>query len=124
VPALLSWHPEHRECLRLADGAAVPAHAVFETYSVLTRLPGGQRTSGPVAQTVLDHWLSRAQVLSLPGGEEASALRAITTAGIEGGATYDGLIGWIAGRHGMRLVSRDQRASRTYARLGIDHELM
>ena len=39
VAALLDWHEAHEASRQAAQGAVIPAHALAETYSVLTRLP-------------------------------------------------------------------------------------
>jgi predicted nucleic acid-binding protein len=124
VPALLSSHPDHRLCREAAAGAAIPVHGLYETYSVLTRLPGPLRASETVARDSLRQWFPPESVLSLPDGEEADVLSDLAGAGVSGGAVYDGLIAWVARRHGTRLRSRDGRAARTYVRVGVDYELV
>jgi predicted nucleic acid-binding protein len=124
VAALLSSHPEHGRCREAAAGAAIPAHGLYETYSVLTRLPGALRTPQTVALDSLRRWFPAPSVLSLPAGEESDALSDLATAGVTGGAVYDGLIAWVARRHGIRLRSRDGRAARTYGKVGVDVDLM
>ena len=48
----------------------------------------------------------------------------MSSAGVTGGAVYDGLIGLSSSRPGAELVSLDVRAARTYARLGVDFRLL
>lgn len=124
VPALLSSHPAHQHCREMATGAAIPVHGLFETFSVLTRLPGAHRASADVALHSLGKWFPQRSLLPLPPGEEGEALADLSAAGVSGGAVYDGLIAWVVGRHGLRLRSRDSRAARTYARVGVEHELV
>ena len=64
------------------------------------------------------------RVLALPPGTEGDALEAVADAGIAGGATYDALIAWVARSHGRELVSLDQRAARTYERIGVEYRLL
>lgn len=44
--------------------------------------------------------------------------------GIVGGAVYDGLVALAAHAHDRILLTRDERAERTYRRLEIAHELV
>jgi hypothetical protein len=37
VPSLAHWHEAHDAARRSAQGASVPAHALLESYSVLSR---------------------------------------------------------------------------------------
>jgi hypothetical protein len=46
------------------------------------------------------------------------------SAGITGGATYDGLVALTAAKAGRVLVTMDSRARRTYERLGIRHRIL
>lgn len=124
VPALLSSHPAHRHCRVMATGAAIPVHGLYETFSVLTRLPGAHRASVDVALESLRTWFPQRALLPLPAGEEVEALADLSVAGVSGGAVHDGLIAWVVRRHGLRLRSRDSRAARTYARVGVEHELV
>ena len=50
VAALSRWHDEHEAAATALDGvSALPAHALTEAYSVLTRLPGGLSVDGDSA---------------------------------------------------------------------------
>jgi toxin FitB len=124
VAALLSAHPDHGRCREAAAGASIPVHGLYETFSVLTRLPGALRASETVALDSLRRWFPSRSVLSLPAGEETDALSDLAAAGVSGGAVYDGLIAWVVRRHGIRLRSRDGRAARTYAKVGVSYELV
>ena len=44
--------------------------------------------------------------------------------GVAGGAVYDALVGEAARVNGCRLLTRDQRAKRTYELLGVDHQIL
>ena len=93
-------------------------HAAFETLSVLTRLPPpARRTTATVARLLaasfpFTRFLSSAQAeelfIRLPG------------LGISGGAVYDALVGAAAVEHGVPLLTRDQRALRTYRALDVE----
>jgi hypothetical protein len=47
------------------------------------------------------------------------ALSTLAAAGGHGSATYDGLVALDAHAHGLTLLTLDERARHTYARLGI-----
>lgn len=123
VPAVLSWHPDHEACRRAAAGAAVPAHALLETYAVLTRLPAPHRVAADVAHQVLAAWFPPSRVLN---GRRASGevLSLLAGAGLGGGSTYDALIGLTAVDHGAVLVTKDARSVRTLAALDVPHRLL
>ncbi|MGF1665269.1 MAG: PIN domain-containing protein [Acidimicrobiia bacterium] len=120
VPALLQWHDAHEDCRYLLEGAMVPSQALLESYSVLTRMPGGV-DSRLASEVVLERLapLEMAQTSSM--GE---TIRRLVGAGVSGGAVYDGLIGLTAAAGGCRLLTRDRRAARTYEALGVDYELL
>ena len=109
-----------RRCRGLTLGLA--GHAVVETFSVLTRLPGGLRLSPAGARQVIDANFPASAFL---GPREASrALAALTDAGIAGGSVYDGLVGLAAAAAGVLLVSCDRRAAPTYAALAVRVEMI
>lgn len=126
VAAFASWHADH-ELARstLADEPApVPiGHALIETYSVLTRLPEPQRAE---PQHVTEFLLRNFCVVPLV--LDAIAQRALPQRlaglGISGGASYDGLIALTAHDNNAVLVTLDQRATATYARCGVEFELL
>lgn len=105
------------------QGVQLPAHAAFETYSVLTRLPRPHRASpGRVLEFLEtafhDGWLT------LPSSVLLGVLRELAERGVTGGATYDGLIGMAARHVGTTLITRDRRALATYERLGVEVQLL
>lgn len=63
-------------------------------------------------------------VVWLDGEQSASLRERLAPLGISGGATYDALVGEAARTAGHRLLTRDQRARRTYDLLGVDYELV
>jgi hypothetical protein len=97
-------------------------HAVFETYSVLTRLPGGQRLSPAAAQRVIGVNFPASAMLA--GADAETALDHLTRAGVAGGAVYDGLVGLAARGAGVTLLSCDRRATPVYAALGVAVEVV
>lgn len=104
-------------------GASLPAHAGFETFSVLTRLPEPTRASpGRVSQFLHEafgeHWIT------LPGSSLSRLVRDFAELGIWGGAAYDGLIGATVKSVGAKLYTCDRRARTTYALLGVEVEFL
>ncbi len=97
-------------------------HAWFETYSVLTRLPGGQRRSPADALRLLEHDFPES--VFLRASESLELGREITRLGVSGGSVYDALVGAAARQHGRRLLSADARARPVYEALGVDLELI
>lgn len=97
-------------------------HAAFETFSVLTRLPGpARRTPGTVAR-LLAASFPHSRFL---GREEGAALLArLARSGITGGSVYDALVGAAAAEHGLPLATRDRRALEMYRTLGVEVELL
>lgn len=97
-------------------------HVMCESYSVLTRLPGTLRVTPLAAAQSIGRRLP-GQMLTLRS-LDPGALEMLARADISAGATYDGLIALTARDHDVHLISRDRRAARTYAALGIRYELL
>lgn len=119
VPLLVRSHQRHGEVVRWWDGQelALSGHALAETYSVLTRLPGDARLAAADAAALLDARFSTPLVLS---GEHARKVHAtLSLAGIAGGAVYDALVALAAKEHGAPLATRDARARGTYDAIGV-----
>lgn len=77
-------------------------HALAETYSVLTRLPGDLRLTPADAARLLGERFAAPLLL---GHETASRLPAVLgTLGIAGGAVYDALVALAALEHGADLA--------------------
>lgn len=107
----------------VTSGASIPAHAGFETYSVLTRLPpphraSPERASGFLHEAFGEHWIT------LPGSSLSQLVRDFAELGIWGGAAYDGLIGATVKSVGAKLYTCDRRARTTYELLGVDVEFL
>ena len=118
LPLLLESHALHAATTAWLGrrAAALTAHSLAETYSVLTRLPGDARLAPLDAARLLDATfdapltLGRATSAGLPG--------VLARAGITGGAVYDALVALAAIEHDVELATRDARARRTYDLLG------
>lgn len=97
-------------------------HAVFETYSVLTRLPGASRLSSAAANRVIATNFPASEMPEL--GPAKYVLDELQAGGVAGGAVYDGLVGLAARATGILLLTADRRAVGTYSALSVAHELV
>ena len=119
VAALSAWHERQEDAATaLTSVTALPAHAMLEAYSVLTRLPGGYAVPAATAAGVLEARFGEPP-LRLGARERRGLLGTLAAAGVFGGATYDGLVALEAHAHGRTLLSLDERAQDTYRRLGV-----
>lgn len=119
VPLLVATHAAHETVRSWADGRTlhIGGHALAETYSVLTRLPGDARVTAADAVLLIDDNFH--EPLS-PSPERAGQVhRLLASHEIAGGATYDGLVALAAQEHDATLVTRDARARGTYEALGV-----
>jgi len=119
VPLLVRSHRHHSEVVRWWDGQelALSAHALAETYSVLTRLPGDARLAAEDAARLLGERFVKPLVLSSRAAGVVHAT--LSSLGIAGGAVYDGLVALAAKEHGVALATRDARARGTYDAVGV-----
>ena len=119
VALILEDHDAHAATVAAVHGRrlGLAGHAWFETYSVLTRLPGNLRRSPADAARLLDHNFPASVYLS----ETVAATLGVEFArlGIAGGSVYDALVGAAARHHGQALLTRDDRARPTYGALGV-----
>ncbi len=124
MPLLVTSHPQHVAVSQWAIGRrlGLSGHALAETYSVLTRLPGDARVDPTDAVTLIDE--NFPEPLQLRADAARGAHRDFARRGIAGGATYDGLVALAAREHGAVLVTRDARAKATYDALGVNTEVL
>ena len=118
VPLLVQTHTAHAEVMRWWAGrdVALCGHALAETYSVLTRLPGDIRLAPLDAARLLE---ARFAPPLLLGSETARRVpSALATLHVAGGAVYDALVGLAAVENGSALATRDRRARTTYEAVG------
>jgi predicted nucleic acid-binding protein len=124
VAALDAAHAAHDAC-RIAVQELRPGlagHAAFETYSVLTRMPGRLGIDGPSAAGLIARVFP---TVYWPGPEPSDELLGrLGTLGVTGGAVYDALVGAAALANDCRLLTRDLRARRTYDLLGVPYDLV
>ena len=119
VPLLVRSHQHHADVVRWWDGQelALSGHALAETYSVLTRLPGDARLSADDAARLLDARFPTPLTLSRSAAGKVHVT--LSRLGIAGGAVYDGLVALAAQEHGLPLATRDARARGTYDAVGV-----
>lgn len=124
VSLLLDSHTAHAEVAAWARGRelALAGHAVAETYSVLTRLPGDARLAPADAVRLIDE--SFVALLHPTAATSAHAHTLLAHAGVSGGAVYDGLVALAARDNGAQLATRDARARATYDALGVAFEVV
>jgi toxin FitB len=119
VPLLVRSHHHHAQVVRWWDGQelSLSGHALAETYSVLTRLPGDARLAADDAARLLDTRFPMPLMLS---AEQARTVHAtLSRIGIAGGAVYDALVALAAKENGAPLATRDGRARGTYDAVGV-----
>jgi predicted nucleic acid-binding protein len=124
IAAIVEDHEFHTSALEgiLGRRLGLSGHAWFETYSVLTRLPGANRRSPADALRLLAHNFPASGFL---GEDESLALGPeIARLGVSGGAVYDAHVGAAARQHRRRLVSADARAQPVYETLGVEVEVI
>ncbi|MEX1007853.1 MAG: PIN domain-containing protein [Acidimicrobiia bacterium] len=124
VPALATWHEAHEPSRHAASGASIPAHALLESYAVLTRLPAPHRLDSSTASELLGRWFPPSRILELDRAQTGSLLARLAAAGVDGGSAYDGIIALTTAAHDETLLTRDARASATYERLGVPYRLV
>jgi toxin FitB len=120
VPLLVRSHQHHADVVRWWGGQelTLSGHALPETYSVLTRLPGDARLSASDAARLLDARFTTPLTLSGQAAREVHVT--LSGLGVAGGAVYDGLVALAAKEHGMALATRDARARGTYDAVGVN----
>jgi predicted nucleic acid-binding protein len=119
VPAILASHEFHEPCHEsagLIDTAI--AHALVETYAVLTWLPQPYTVPPALAREALRSYATH--VLALSGDRMIDTIDTIASARISGGSTYDALIAATAAHHAVTLLTRDERAVDVYERIGVE----
>ncbi len=122
IPALRQAHPAH-EAARAAlrqPGLRLLAHVTAETFAYLTRArPRVQPALVVEALRALDK-----RPVTLSGDQYLATLQSCADGALVGGPVYDALIAVAARESGLRLLSLDRRAARTYATMRVDHQLL
>jgi hypothetical protein len=124
VAAVDRGHAAHGVCAAAVRNRrpVLAGHAAWETFSVLTRMPGHLAVDTQTAATVI--YRTFPTVAWLTPDMSQALFAKLETIGILGGAIYDALVGEAARSNGRRLLTRDLRARRTYDLLGVDYELL
>jgi len=118
IPLLVQTHRAHAQVVRWWNGrqVALAGHALAETYSVLTRLPGDLRLAPVDAARLITERFAAPYVLGREVYERLPEV--LSRLGIAGGAVYDALVAYAAVEHGAALATRDARAKATYEMIG------
>ena len=120
IAALVSHHAAHQRAVdAVGDAPGLIMHVAFETTSVLSRMPEGQRIEATVVLDALEREFPEPW-LALDRDAQRSCLRSAIDAGLRGGALYDALIAATAHAHGAALLSADRRARGAYEAMGAD----
>lgn len=109
VAAVCGWHEHHASAVaaieqRLARRHTLvsPAHAITETYAVLTRLPAPHRLAPADAWSlVAANFVENRSVVGLTPAAQVAVLHGLAASGTGGGRTDDALIEAAAGRAGV-----------------------
>jgi toxin FitB len=119
IPLLIQTHRAHDDVVRWWGGRelALSGHALAETYSVLTRLPGDLRLTPADAAHLMNERLAAPLVLSSDSSSRLPHL--LGRLAIAGGAVYDALVALAAAEHEAELATRDARARTTYEAVGV-----
>jgi predicted nucleic acid-binding protein len=118
IPLLVQTHEAHDLVVRWCAGrrASLAGHALAETYSVLTRLPGDLRLTPDDAAHLLRNRFVEPMLLSSRAMETLPTT--LAAQGIAGGAVYDAMVALAALEHDAELATRDARALSTYEAIG------
>lgn len=120
VPLVAAGHTAHLAVVGSIGSRrlGLAGHAVFETYSVLTRLPPPARRDPSTVLRLLQENFPASRYLS--ARDSTSLLSRFADLGIAGGSVYDALVAATARAHGLPLATRDQRAVDTYRAVGAE----
>ena len=124
VPLLVEDHEAHDAVVRWWTGRelALSGHALAETYSVLTRLPGEARLSPSDAARLIAARFSAPIVLSVETTRDLPHV--LANLGVAGGAVYDAMVALAAVQEDVVLATRDARARLTYDAVGVTVEVV
>lgn len=124
VTAFTESDPSSDAAVAILNGdCALPAHAAFEVYSVLTRSPAPLRTPPRVAIEQLRAAFDD-RIIQLSKRDVLPFIDRMADAGVVGRAVYDALVAETARRHDVTLVSRDRKAAPIYQAVGVQVEYL
>lgn len=120
VAAFGDWHCLNEPaCAVVDEGVVVPAHALLETFAVLTGFPPPHRAPPALVVAWLDDRFP--DVLAPPpASEHGQLLRRLAAAGRAGGSVYDAIVGLTARLAGATLVTADDRVAAVYEMVGVE----
>jgi len=124
VALVLEDHSAH-ESTRKAVGdrkLGLAGHALFETFSVLTRLPSPARRTPGAASRLIDANFPNTKFISPHVASEL--VKRLAHLGISGGSVYDALVAAAAEEHKAVLATRDRRALGTYRKFGVELQIL
>ena len=106
IAAFINSHPGHRRSLPWLQKAVnkkiegfVSVHSLIEVYSVITRLPLSPKISTDLAlKLIKENILSSFKLITYSPRDYIDLLVSLEKNNISGGASYDGLIIWAAGK--------------------------
>jgi predicted nucleic acid-binding protein len=124
IALVVADHEQHQAVVDTVGQKRIglAGHAVFETFSILTRLPPPARRSPGAVGRLIAHNFPATRFLS--DRAAADLVVRLGTLGIAGGAVYDALVGAAAVEHGLTLLTRDRRAVETYRHLDVKFVLI
>lgn len=124
VALLTASHTQHAAVAAWARGRllALSGHALLETYSVLTRLPGDARVAPHDAIRLIEENFKPAFHPAESTRDRLHVL--LADAGISGGAVYDGMVALAAYDNDAPLATRDAGARSTYEALGVTAQIV
>lgn len=124
VAALDAAHGAHAACLAAVRELrpALAGHAAFETFSVLTRMPGQLAVDAPTAADIIGRVFP--QIAWLTPEHSSELVARLGPIGLTGGSVYDALVGEAARTNHRVLLTRDRRAIPTYTVLGVLHHIV
>lgn len=124
VPLLVQTHSAHRLVVEWWRGrpVALSGHALVETYSVLTRLPGDVRVEAVDAARLLSERFEAPLLLKPSDAKRVPEL--LAGLGVAGGAAYDAIVALAAVTNHCVLATRDARARITYQAVGVEVDVV
>lgn len=124
IPLLVASHQAHAAVASWATGRTLrlSGHALVETYSVLTRLPGDARVAPADAVLLIDD--NFPEHLAFPSDRAGQVHREFARHGVSGGASYDGMVALASRENDATLATRDARARSTYEAIGARVEVI
>lgn len=124
VAGFASWHEHHRSArAAMTKIHTAIGHCLWETYSVLTRLPSPHRASSSIVADFLNAHFQH-DPLILPAHAQRSWLARMPSLGVDGGSVYDAIVGCTALHHDAQLLTLDTRAEPTYLKTGVRYKYL